>query len=168
MVMNLKKLRESEFTKRGLELIKKSNKTYKFFDQDILNYFYNNNFFRLDPRWNTQLYIELNSSNYRHTSISKEEFENCTKEPYLIHYTIVKPDKLNYFFKFKYIYKKYLESAGVKFVTKKTSIKEIFWTLTELAFFKIINLFKPKIRNKLLNFTRSEVIRIISSTKKVS
>jgi lipopolysaccharide biosynthesis glycosyltransferase len=166
MLMNLKKLRESEFTKRGLDLIKKSNKTYKFFDQDILNYFYSNNFFRLDPRWNTQLYIELNSSNYIHTTLTKEEFENCIKEPYLVHYTIVKPDKLNYFFKFRNIYKKYLKLAGLKFVTKRTSILEIFWTLVELAFFRTINLLKPQIRNKILNFTRFRVIKFTNSIKK--
>lgn len=166
MIMNLKKLREDNFPQKALDLIRSSSKNYKFFDQDILNYFFSNKFLKLDPRWNTQLYIELNSSNFEHTSLSKEEFENCIRDPYIVHYTIIKPDKLNYFFKHKNIYKKYLELAGIKFATRKTSISEIFWTLTELIFFKFINLFKPQIRNKILYLTRTVVIRIISSIKK--
>jgi len=159
MLMNLKKLRESEFTKRGLDLIKKSNKTYKFFDQDILNYFYSNNFYRIDPRWNTQLYLELSTNHYSHSTLTEKEYKNCLTSPFIIHYTIVKPDKWNYFFKFKKFYIKYLESTGIKFQYKKTFFHEIYWTISEIIFFKILNLFSPSFRKKILDYTRTLIIK---------
>jgi len=166
MVMNLKKLRECNFTSKAVDLIKNSKKKYKFFDQDILNYFFCNSFLKLDPRWNTQLYLELNTSNYQHSSLTEEEYKNCQKEPFIVHYTIVKPDKLNYFFKFKNIYKKYLESTGEKFIIKKTSFKDFFWILVEMVFFKLINILNLKTRNLILDSTRSRVIKVVFSNKK--
>lgn len=157
LLMNLKKLREENFTEKSLEFISTTKIPYKFFDQDILNYFFHNNYLKLDYRWNVQLYEEIASTKFWHTTMNELEYKLTKICPFIIHYTIVKPDKRNYFFRFRNIYKFYLESAGVHFQIRKTSFKEIMWTITEIAFFRFINLFNKNIRSKILNFSRKLV-----------
>jgi len=154
LVMNLKKLREENFTEKSLEFISGTSVSYKFFDQDILNYFFHNRYLKLDYRWNVQLYEEIASTKYWHTTMNEFEYKLTKISPFIIHYTIVKPDKKNYFFRYRNIYKLYLKNAGLEFKYRKTSIKEIIWTFTEILFFKTINLLGKSSRNYILNFLR--------------
>ena len=154
LVMNLKKLREENFTEKSLEFISSTSVSYKFFDQDILNYFFHNRYLKLDYRWNVQLYEEIASTKYWHTTMNEFEYKLTKISPFIIHYTIVKPDKKNYFFRYRNIYKLYLKNAGLDFKYRKTSIKEIIWTFTEILFFKTINLLGKSSRNYILNFLR--------------
>ena len=154
LVMNLKKLREENFTEKSLEFISSTSVSYKFFDQDILNYFFHNRYLKLDYRWNVQLYEEIASTKYWHTTMNEFEYKLTKISPFIIHYTIVKPDKKNYFFRYRNIYKLYLKNAGLEFKYRKTSIKEIIWTFTEILFFKTINLLGKSSRNYILNFLR--------------
>jgi len=154
LVMNLKKLRDENFTQESLNFISKTDVSYKFFDQDILNYFFHNRYLKLDYRWNVQLYEELASTKYWHTTMNEFEYKLTKISPFIIHYTIVKPDKRNYFFRYRNVYKLYLKNAGIEFKYRKTSLKEIAWTLTEILFFKTINLLNRKNRQFILNFLR--------------
>lgn len=154
LVMNLKELRKIKFSEQALKFIQETSAKYKFFDQDILNYIFSENYLKLDPRWNIQLYLELATSKYQHSTLSKEQYVNCKKNPYIIHYTIVKPDYLNYFFKYKNKYLEYLKKSNINFAYKKTSLKQIVWSLSEIIFFKIINTLDLKSREKVLNWFR--------------
>ena len=165
MVMNLKKLREFNFTSKALDLLSQNKIKINFFDQDILNYFFSNNFFQLDPRWNVQLYLEIVTSNYQHSTLTEEEYDSCKTKPFIIHFTIIKPDKLNYFFKYKKYYIYYLEKAGVKFKNRKTSFGEIFLTIASIIFFKTINIFNIKTRNGILSVMRLVTERIANKNR---
>ena len=154
LLMDLNQLRKDKFTEKALDFISTTKIPYKFFDQDILNYFFHNNYLKLDYRWNVQLYEEIASTKYWHTTMNELEYKLTKISPFIIHYTIVKPDKRNYFFRYKNIYKFYLEGAGIKFQIRKTRFKDIIWTLTEILFFKFINLFNRNIRDTVLNYSR--------------
>ncbi len=157
IIMNLKLLRKEKFSEKALKFISETKIPYKFFDQDILNYYFHDKYLKLDYRWNVQLYEEIASTKFWHTTMNQIEYKLTKISPFIIHYTIVKPDKKNYFFRYQNIYKYYLEDAGIKFEFKKTTFKDIYWTLTEIIFFKFINLFNQEIRGKILKFARKLV-----------
>lgn len=115
LVMNLKKMRDEDFTEKCFDFNEKHSQELLYADQDILNYICIDNWFELDTSWNTQL--------------DRSEGK-ITPTPNIIHYTTsFKPWYRFYHNYYQKFYITYLKKAWPDYVIKPvpltTAVKQL-------------------------------------------
>lgn len=89
MVLNLKKCKEQELTRKALDFAKENSSKISLHDQTVLNVVTEGDWLELSPRWN-QLTSFIYAS-FSQLGWSFEEWTNIYKNPYIIHYSSTKP-----------------------------------------------------------------------------
>ncbi len=93
LVLDLEKLRKSDFETGSMELINKEAALTN--DQHILNRYFHRNWLKISCRWNMQ--AEINGKRIKNFSIqAKEDFRNSKNHPAIIHYSGGKPTSMLY------------------------------------------------------------------------
>lgn len=110
LLLNLNKIRKEKSFEKVLDYLKKRDDIL-FADQDWLNAIFYNDRYHLPPKFNTMITVSL-SRKYSDTLYSKLEYEECKKNPAMIHFNgNLKPRKWNCFYNWSSIYLKLLKKT---------------------------------------------------------
>lgn len=83
LVINLEKWRTDNIGTKALQFLKEHN--YSYFDQEVLNILFLDQWKELDPRWNVLRGI-LDSSSWEITPFTEDVYQKIISSPYIIHY----------------------------------------------------------------------------------
>ncbi|MDD2367947.1 MAG: glycosyltransferase family 8 protein [Sulfuricurvum sp.] len=91
LLINCNKWREDNIPHKVLEFASNEHERMFFHDQDALNVILQNKWKLLHPKWN-QIANIYDFESFIQTDYSENEFEECLNNPYIIHFTWIKPD----------------------------------------------------------------------------
>lgn len=90
LLINSKKCREENFTEKSFDMLKK-RQDFRYPDQDLINMMAKDKIYYLNSKWNfTWHYRHLQESTNTLLHLEEEdmqEFLECEKDPYILHYT---------------------------------------------------------------------------------
>lgn len=134
MVLDLKKMRENDFTVRVLDFLRTNqNCLTNAADQDVLNAFFHDDYRKLDLKWNetAEAYIGRgyeNTAAAKYNLCGREEFFLAQKEPAIVHFDgALKPWHIGLFHPFKKLYFDYLAQTEFKNLKKQLNIGRLFY-----------------------------------------
>jgi len=88
LLLNLKKWREENIEIDMLDFINNFPEKIKYWDQDVLNYCFKNNWKKLDPKYNvTHFYFYKDVYSPEYFGISHDDYSEIISNPKIIHFT---------------------------------------------------------------------------------
>lgn len=143
MVMDLKRLRDSDFSIRAIDFLKSNyDKFTNAADQDLLNVMFSYNYHKLDLKWNQTIesYVGRGFKNTPaswYGLYSHDEYKSAKLDPAIVHFDgVLKPWHIGLMHPYKKLYKKYLSQTGFKGLKRNFNFSRIvsFYTYYSLKF----------------------------------
>ena len=91
MLMDLKKLRDTDFQKQAFEFIKKYKNLIRYHEQDAFNALLVNAWEKLDPSWNQMLHRAVFPTRWKKNFSDDGAFKRAMNDPFIVHF--VGPNK---------------------------------------------------------------------------
>lgn len=85
LLMNLRAMREEDFTRRALQLGHEKSPTFTFAEQDVFNYLAQASWVKLHPKWNALSYLWL-LPEYADDSYTTLEYATARWSPAVVHF----------------------------------------------------------------------------------
>lgn len=154
ILMDLVSMRVNDISSKIKVLIEKRDDIDKLpgCDQKYLNYYFLDNWVKINPQWNSQTSLE-STNFYKDTVFSKKDFYIIKNFPKIIHFSssICKPWMYESVTKYKSIYKFYLDKTAFKNSKSKVSYYQLYKKFINYLYFKIAPSSINKIIYKLID-----------------
>jgi len=140
ILMDLISMRNKDISSKIKVLIEKRDDIEKLpgCDQKYLNYYFFDNWVKINPQWNSQVSLESTNS-YKETVFSKEKFYIVKNFPKILHFSssICKPWLYEGVTMYKAIYEFYLDKTNFKDSRSDFSYTKLYKKFINYLYFKI-------------------------------